>query len=599
MKKKNLSKEQIILQMKSAYNEYKYFHEYVRDTLFNKTTKDKLFDSGNDQPISLYYEREVLPSDEMIIFVRVKNNGKEEIINYPLKVEHLSLRIFETGIGILTLTLYNYCKTDIDSVLRINDYGRRIYPQFLGEQNQFSPNPIDTVKNSFLPGKIVFKAGGINEEDNFETNDYLSEKKHFAKYIEELLKPFHDNTKNKLAISPIIDDRMFVVCWHENESEMKRLKTPVTRELNNTIKDEFTEVRYKYENDSKWYQYIFVDGNVPLVQNVKMKKDLIEQTTYPRFIDWGTLFGISRYSLMCLCGKNYSEDEDFRYRIIRNHMQKMYYQMCVLLLAQRSSIIQFNNELEEISLELRADEGIKQNNKNDKVDDRNQSIVGKLKKLEQLNSRVINFRNRLVFDEITPQEQGIELYKMALENMNIPQQIKALTSRISDLHLTADQIYERINHDEEVEQSKIAKIITVIGAIFLPLTLFNILWKFDFDLFLPLYLVDDKLLGSYYGLITGLYKVIWFIVLLSFLFVFTFTLINNLTFEEEKNLAGKKIKFKPLNAIFSTFKIKKDDSLKKWKIGLWILLVVILILILIPPILKIFDFKFLRFLCIN
>ena len=116
-----------------AFSEYKYFHEYVRDTLFNTKKIDELFPAENDKrrkknqrmpvgrtltrQLSLYYEREILPADEMVIFVRKDNNGVKEIINYTLKVEHIFLRIFESGIGILSITLYNYCNNDFDSVL--------------------------------------------------------------------------------------------------------------------------------------------------------------------------------------------------------------------------------------------------------------------------------------------------------------------------------------------------------------------------------------------------------------------------------------------------------------------------------------------------
>lgn len=552
-----------------AYNEHNYFHEFIHKTLYTETLPDALFDEAKNQvqPVSLFYEMDSFPNDETTYYIK-----GDQPVHYTLKVDHASLRIFETGIGILSLTLYNTCYQDFDAILKINDYGRRIYPQFLGLPKE-KETPIDETKKSFFPDKIIFNACGLKSEQEFKTEDFFNKPNAYAEYLQLLLEPLNSNKDGIVyKCKPVIDDRMFTICWHEHE--------PII----NTLKVKKGE-SYTYEDSDDWYKYIYIDsGKYPLVQDINFKRELIKKSTYPRFTEWGTLFGITRYSFMCLCGID--TYNDFPYKIVRNHMQKMYFQMCVLLLAQRASIIQFNNELEEISLELRADDGNNPNNKNDKTDNRNQSTLRKLEKLEQLNTRVINFKNRLVFDEITPQEQGIELYKIALENMEIPQQIKSLKSRIAELHLTADQIYERINHDEEVEQSKVAKIITVIGAIFLPLTLFNTLWKFDFDLFLPLYWVDVKLLGGNYAFWTGLYKRVWFIALLVFLFVFTFTLVNNLTFKEEKEPGGKKIKFRPLNAIFSSFKIMKSDPLRKWKILLWSLLILIVILIVIPPFLK-------------
>lgn len=454
-----------------SYNEYKYFHEYVRNTLFNRSEKEKIFDNSENQPISLYYEREVLPTDEMIIFVRKEENGKKEIINYTLKIEHLSLRIFETGVGILSITLYNYCAKDIDSILRINDFGRRIYPQFLGEQNQYYPDPIDAVKDSFLPEKIIFKSNEIDEIDTFETKDFISIKqRHFAKYIEKLLAPFeiYDNKKDQMLITPIIDDRMFVVCWHENESEMKRMQSRITTEPNNNIKDVFTKVKYEYENDSKWYQYIFIDGNGPLVHNIKMKKKLIAQATYSRFVESGTLYAITRYSFMCLCEVN-----GFLYAVIRNHMQKVYYQMAVLLLAQRASILKFNKELESISEDAdKMSQGNKKHSKNRKADKIEMEEL--LKRAERLNKDIILFSNRIWFDEVTPQEQGIEFYKLALKNMEIEVQYNSLKIKIGQLY---DFIRIRLEHRKTDNIEKL----TLISILFAIVVCIFTFWAIDFN----------------------------------------------------------------------------------------------------------------------
>ncbi|GEM_PF-264756 len=456
-----------------AYNEYKYFHEYVRDTLFNRNEKGKLFTDPENQPISLYYEREVLPTDEMVIYVRKEIDSKKEIINYTLKVEHLSLRIFETGIGILSITLYNYCLNDIDSILRINDFGRRIYPQFLGEQNEYYPEPIDAVKDSFLPEKIVFKSNKIDVTDTFETKDFISVKqKHFAKYIEELLSPFeiYDNRKDRMLITPIIDDRMFVVCWYENDSVMNRLQKYILNDRNQIRNDmdENTNGKYGYETDKKWYQYIFVDGNGPLVQNLKMKKDLIAQSSYARFVDTGTLYGITRYSFMCLC-----KEDGFLYAVIRNHMQKVYYQMAVLLLAQRASILKFNKELESISED--ADRMTDDNKKsNEKRKNKKNEIKEILKRAERLNKDIILFSNRIWFDEVTPQEQGIELYKLALRNMEIENQYNSLRIKVGQLY---DFIRIRLEHQKTDNIEKL----TTISIIFAIVVCILTFWAIDFN----------------------------------------------------------------------------------------------------------------------
>jgi hypothetical protein len=273
-----------------------------------------------------------------------------------------------------------------------------------------------------------------------------------------------------MLITPIIDDRMFVVCWYENDSVMNRLQKYILNDRNQIRNDmdENTNGKYGYETDKKWYQYIFVDGNGPLVQNLKMKKDLIAQSSYARFVDTGTLYGITRYSFMCLC-----KEDGFLYAVIRNHMQKVYYQMAVLLLAQRASILKFNKELESISED--ADRMTDDNKKsNEKRKNKKNEIKEILKRAERLNKDIILFSNRIWFDEVTPQEQGIELYKLALRNMEIENQYNSLRIKVGQLY---DFIRIRLEHQKTDNIEKL----TTISIIFAIVVCILTFWAIDFN----------------------------------------------------------------------------------------------------------------------
>jgi hypothetical protein len=418
-----------------AYNEYNYFHEFVRETLFTQKNETDLFKDPEASPVSLYYERDCAPNDEMMIFLKSNQT-------FTLSIDHLSLRVFETGIGILSITLKNYCYSSFDDVLLINDFGRRIYPQFFGEQTD-KMEPVDATKGAFLPEKILFTVDGRPLEECFLTERYLNTCHKFASYLEELLNPLIP----KYDLIPVIDDRMFTICWYGNNELMKEFQRQ-------------NDFGYNYENSDDWYKYIFIDGKVPLAQHKIFKETLIKGTTYPRFTEWGTLFGITRYSFMCM-----TDGEDIPYNIIRNHMQKIYYQMAVLLLAQRASIIKFNNDIRNISMDIREPE---KNTKNKHKTDAN-NIVGRIRKL---NADVIGFTNRIWFDEISPQEQGIELYRLAQDNMNIPKQLDSLRSRVNEL----DDYIEVKNDNENTE---IIKKLTSLGAIFFPLTLWAAIFAID------------------------------------------------------------------------------------------------------------------------
>lgn len=419
-----------------VYNEKKYFHKFANNALFTPETFELLFvNKDYKTPISLYYECELSDKDYLGFEIKweKENEKKEKEIvehNYRLSLDHLSLRIFETGIGILTFTLYNYEKekSSLDDILLINDFGRRIYPQFLGD-----PDGTKITKNKFLCNKIKLNLEEHSiEGEEFNTEDYLYDDKKFASYIQYLLKPLINEYQK---IEPIMDDRMYVLCWYGNNKIISELKN-----RNNA------ELKFGYESSKDWYQYIFIDGKEPGIANQKMMEELIKESTYARFIEWDTLYGITRYSFMCL-----TDEEWTAKNVIRNHMQKMYYQMVVLLLAQRASALKYSDEVADVTgLADRFYLSDYSKSKNDfkKITNR----------VEVLNKDIILFLNRIWFLEITPQEQGIELYNLAQKHLKINEQVDELRKEVKELY---DFVQLRIEKDQTDKTTKLTKLATI------------------------------------------------------------------------------------------------------------------------------------------
>ena len=117
----------------------------------------------------------------------------------------------------------------------------------------------------------------------------------------------------------------------------------------------------------------------------------------------------------------------------------MYYQMAVLCLIQRASVLRFSYEITQITHSIF----------NKKVD--------LSKQIKEIYENYIIFLNRIYFREVTSQIQGIELYTMFQEAMNLEKEVKDLDNEIQEL-------FEYQNMQEQRRLNKIA-------SLFLPITL--------------------------------------------------------------------------------------------------------------------------------
>jgi len=457
------------------YNEWVYFYDYVRKSLFD-TEPEK--NSEKENPFVKYFtiKRDIIKNSHIVYHLAsIDKNGecKKDWKIFDLTINNISLFLFRTNVGVLSIELFNYKQKDdfiqdIDNnqsdnwyeefkdILLINDFGRRIYPQFIGKVNGNNNDDNDcskgtgATKNTFLADKIEFYLGtGAQEVEEFKTEDYLNEKiksgMRFPSYFNLLLGDLKDK------IVPLIDDRMYTVCWYGNNVLSKDLtqKTP--------------EEEYKFLTSEDWYKYVYIDGKDIGIANKKMMKALNRVATYDRWADYGTLFGITRYSLVALTDESY-----FSYTILREHMRGVYYLMAVLLLAQRASIVHFFDKVTEISQvldELRNKKENKDKNKDkNKEKDKEHMISVVLEQVTSLYSSLIEFESRLHFAEVTPQEQGIEMYKKAYRIIDIDELSDDLKYEVEKLHNFIDLQNSKENSKRLIKIQNIVWFFSILGV---------------------------------------------------------------------------------------------------------------------------------------
>lgn len=411
----------------SLYNELTYFHEFVRRVIYD-------FEKDYADPVTRYYKYDLglLKKKEFLIEAYCKNqdispsdNGKSQdnfyIRRAVLEIEGISLHLYNTGIGVLSFSLANRKPTQStpDDILFINELGRRIYPQFLGEnyiwdtQRVFLPKSITlgdwtedfsqyndlsnlSFRNSFLPPAFIKKL--FSERIIFSVEEKLSE--------------------DKILFTRVLDDRMFFLCWYGNSSFAN-------------------EVGNNYKDSKWWYSYIFGDRSAGgSIANQAMMKKQLEDHTYKRWSDLGTLYGMSRDSFVCMSAEaEFFEKEDLPR--LDMHMNTVYYQIAVLALVQRASVIKFSAEVAGLADMAKT-----------------HSDKETLNRIKDLYMNYIEFINKVYFREVTSQIQGVEIYNQFHKVMRIADDVRDLDGEIQELHNYAEMVkqYDMARRSESLNK---------------------------------------------------------------------------------------------------------------------------------------------------
>ena len=394
------------------FNEYVYFYKHIQDAIYNSQKIDE------KKWISKYYQYKKQKGTYTI-------NCKKG--NFELELDGLSLRIFNTDVATLAFNLKNTKYSDEDSILAINDFGRRIYPQFLG--SKFTKDTKDALLSNCISLQFEDEKSITENFTKFDTLSFekLDEIPFMPKFITELI---NENFEEVNKIRPIIDDRMFVMSQYMNDDLVSKLQN--YKECSN---------QYEYENNDFWYKYIFVDGDGKTCQSKHMTKKLINESSYDRWIEGGTLFGISRYSFVALTGNWFGNNR------LLPHMQTMYFQMFTLLLAYRATIIKFSDDIQNAT---KTSEDLEKLSKETK----------------DIYKKYLDFLNKLYFKEVTAQDQGIELYNQAMKVMDIEKYMNDLDHEVNQLHTYVDMREEKSRNDK-------LGMISKMGAILLPPSLLS------------------------------------------------------------------------------------------------------------------------------
>lgn len=423
----------------NLYNEKNYYYKFVHKVLY---------DNGGKESMIYHFECTGPQKEENDIRYRIKIRNREEA--YSLKVDSINLNLYATGVGFLSFYLGNDKENQKSpqDILSINQYGRRIMPPFFA----------DIVKREETAESLEITGLGdrLFEDFNYEINDTWKP----ASFITDLIKEVATN----ISVEPVVDDRMFVVSWYKN-IDLCRL---YSGKLDQFLKDG--------NMDNFWYKFLYVDGKGCTCQNDNMRYELLKKSTYPRWENWCSLYGVTRYSMVYLANDG---APDFLF----TYFETIYARMAELVLMQRASMLRFSDEVTGVS----------------HLSHKEIEVISK--RISSLYKEYIHFVNQVYFREVTAQDQGIELYDMLQKSLKMEEYVKDLDGEISELHQYVSLIDDR-------DRNKKATLLNNLATFFLPISVITGFWGMNTIVSI---ITDDNFVWQIITLLVGVLLALCFI----------------------------------------------------------------------------------------
>lgn len=348
----------------NLFNVKSYYHTFVHKTIIDEGP------SKEQENILEHYERnETLNGQNVLFSVETENNP------YILEVKKITLDIFQSRIGIISIYAKNNKNGKPEDICKINSLFRYLY------KPNWYENEIKSIKFEGLQ----------KSTDNIERPEKAKESWKLASHIQMLIDDFKkENEKfNNIEISPVFDNKMFVSCCYNNIEILEKLRNAPIEKLSNSI---------------FWQNFIFVDANKENygIMNKEMRTELTKKASYLRWQNAGTLYGISKQAFVCLTNYNVAVDS----------MINIYSYLVKIILLQRASLLSLSNEIIKFSTKEEPN----------------------YENIKDLYEKYISYIKHLYFKEITPQIQGIELYDIFQETFELKKFLCEYDNEITKIH---------------------------------------------------------------------------------------------------------------------------------------------------------------------
>ena len=432
------------------YNQYHYFNDATHNAIYmTKDSDDVIVRNLRFDLLSLVDKNPTAnPKREND---RPKNDGnptkyviRKGETKYSLDVNAIRMKLYNTGIGILIFELENREYSEEKDIIRINDLGRRIYAPYYAYYD-------NAVHCSICADEVYLEIEGKKTTDGNLLLDKLRESAEeivLADPIQTLFSngKYHVTTKktcapDEICIEPVIDDRMFVACYYINDDFVDAMRTWDGENYRYITDAKKKHPFDNYKNDNmahRLYTMIYVDGDGICCHSRNMLQDLLScDHIYTRWLEYkyddneenihefrGSITGFSEYTTVCVAKKPAPH--------LIDAFLTQYVEMILLVLAQRASLLSFEYMISECT----------KGEKNYKV--------------ENIQKKYILFQSQILMKEVSPQQQGIELYDMLKKNLMIEKEQNEIKDQIMGL-------FEQKNFNHDRKENGILFWLSVLG----------------------------------------------------------------------------------------------------------------------------------------
>ena len=432
------------------YANYNYFNEQAQDLIFNyKIDKDE-----RDSKVVNYKFADI---DSSVNSKYIINVNEEK--TYELNLDKIILKEYEIENEKIYLMMIYVTNNDYDSlsdIKNINQYGRRLYSPWISLDigngiNTECPDDLKIhIRDKFIysndknDGKAdlnykneeIFKynfddknkyksyserLNSIRQKEVNDKNDKsIIKNPHKSNLIQNILNYEKESKDEKIEIELINPDRMYVGFYVKNFL-IGRIKK---------YSSEKQEYAYLYDDSlsDQLYALAYIDGGDATCQSRVMRKKLLQETIYDRWIDWGTIHTVTHNGFGCIAS------DGAPYESVIMPFLTEYMEMMALVLLQRNMLLEFHKRAKKLSPGFNSE------------------------KLENLQKEYVKFKTQVLLFEVTPQEQGYEIYRLMQKQLYIDEEKEKLDDIMNSL-------YEVANVKHSIELNITVKLLTGFAVI--------------------------------------------------------------------------------------------------------------------------------------